>query len=77
MTREEKIQILQDAVDRAYETVANTSKGEMHTTEFKTLLENIGQLNWLLCAFEPEIRLDNPVPEPEPVKPVDPEPVKT
>ena len=78
MTTEEKIQILQDAEVRAYQTLAKFDGESMCTAEFGHLLNNISQLGWMAHAGDPA-RTGDPVPPPpvpEPEKPVEPEPEK-
>lgn len=78
MTTEQKLQILRDATDRAYETIAKTSGSDMASPEFHSLLYTIDRFNWMENGltegrppFESEAR------QPEPEKPAKPKPVET
>ena len=59
MTREERRQIMNDAVDRAYDEVARATSGEMDTPEFRTLIKNIMDMEWLA---RPDFRDDGITP---------------
>ena len=87
MDRETKELILSDAIDRAYREVEAATGAEMDTPEFRTLLENLTEMEWLLekatgsCYVTPETPIqpaeptDDPEPEtPEPEKPAEPAP---
>lgn len=84
MTREEQINILMNAQERAFKQIDLTEGGEMGTEEFQRLLYVTEQMSWMLRNSDPM-----PVPEivpeevqPEPVTPeivseqVQPEPVE-
>ena len=47
MTKEEKRQIMLDALDRAYDEVKNASGAEMDSEQFRILIKNIGDMEWL------------------------------
>ena len=73
MTTEEKIQILRNAADRAYETIAETPGAKMASQDFLNLLYAADRLHWMEHVltegpppFEPESR------EPEPEKTTEP-----
>ena len=81
MTREEQINILTKAQERAFKQIDLTEGCEMGTEEFSRLLDVAGRLGWM---SQPDPTPDN-VPEgvqPEPVTPeivseqVQPEPVE-
>lgn len=54
MTKEEKRQIMLDALDRAYVEVKNTSGAEMDSEQFRILIKNIGDMEWLARASSRE-----------------------
>ena len=82
MTRETKAAILSDAIERAYFELDTVKGPEMDTPEFRTLLKNLTDMEWLLekatgsCYAPPEtpIQPAEPTVEPEPEKPTEPAP---
>lgn len=54
MTREEKKQILEDALTLAYTEVKHAGGGDMDSEAFQTLLRNIETMNWMVeCQLAP------------------------
>lgn len=54
MTREEKKQILEDALTLAYTEVKHAGGGDMDSEAFQTLLKNIETMNWMVeCQLAP------------------------
>ena len=51
MTNEQKLKILDDALFRAYEELEAATRAEMDTPQIKTLLENIGAMEWAADRF--------------------------
>lgn len=79
MTTEQKLQILRDATDRAYETIAKTSGPDMVSQEFHNLLGAIDRFNWMehfLTEGRPPFEPVKP-DDTEPEKPAEPKPVET
>ena len=83
MTREERRQIVTDALDRACEALRNTDGSDMGMPETRTLLQNICDMGWLVganftvpenAAPIPEaptpVPTPAPTPAPAPVEPV-------
>lgn len=72
MTREEQINILIEARDRALKQIDLTEGHEMGTEEFQRLIYVTDQLNWMLRNSDPmpvpEIVPEEVQPEPEPVE---------
>ena len=63
MTREEKKQILEDALALAYIEVKHAGGGDMDSEAFQTLLRNIETMNWMVeCQLAPH-ELAQPEPE--------------
>lgn len=80
MTKEQKAAILEDAIDRAYIEVDRIKGVDMDTQEFRTLLKNLTDMEWLLekatgsCYVTPESDVPTDTPKaPEPA----PEPIET
>lgn len=85
MTREEKARILDSAIERAYTEVDTANGADMATAEFRTLLKNLTDMEWLLekatgsCYVPPETPMQQAEPavgdteKPESVEPVNPE----
>lgn len=84
MDRETKAAILSDAIERAYVELDTVKGAEMDTPEFRTLLKNLTDMEWLLekatgsCYVPPEtpIQPAEPTVEPAPETPK-PEPETT
>ena len=80
MTREEKIKILDYAIERAYREVDAATGAEMDTVEFHTLLDSLSEMEWMLERFQTgneheTIVVERPAdPAPVAVDPVTPEP---
>ena len=71
MTREEKIQILNDAVQRAYEEVESTGGPSMGTEDFQRLLHAIEQMQFIR-----DVQLANNHPRPDPERDFAPDEVQ-
>ena len=79
MTKEQKAAILDAAIDRAYNEVDQIKGVDMDTQEFRTLLKNLTDMEWLLekatgrCYVAPEGDVPAGIPKaPEPA----PEPIE-
>ena len=62
MTREEKISILDEALEKAYKEIANTESPCMGTEDFKNLLNAIDQMQFIKDV---QLREDHDLPSPK------------
>ena len=68
MTRETKAAILYDAIERAYVELDTVKGAEMRTPEFRTLLKNLTDMEWLLekATGSCYVHLETPMQPTEP-----------
>lgn len=82
MTKEEKKQVLDRALELAFKEIENTKGPDMGTPEFKALIENISNMEWLYDRYCPisfpgidtveAVREAAPAEEPAPVPATNP-----
>ena len=70
MTREDKAAILEFAIERAYREVAAATGAEMDTAEFRTLLQSLNEMEWMLAQ---QVTSLCDAPPETPIQPVEPE----
>lgn len=73
MTHEEKTRILEAALDRAYTVISKTPGDQMGSPEFRTLIKNVADMDWLIGRRALETS-DSEPREPEPETPCGPGP---
>ena len=89
MTKAEKREILNQALDNAYREISEAGVDLLYTTEFRTLIKNVQDMEWMTqsqladdggammpACEEPEPKKPKPV-EPEKPEPVEPEKPET